>query len=147
MRGHDAHSRKKLREIALCLMVQKRVFFLSSMQCSLLATYAPILTIFETKDINRCLHVYTSEKYLNICTGGFPGHLFNALFSTTASNGTKKVNCSGERDDGWQWHQLDHIQIICTTLQTDNHGSTSPLSFYRPDALPATEPTVSKHRR
>jgi len=30
---------------------------------------------------------------------------------------------------GWQWHQLDHTQIICTSLQTDNHASTSPLSF------------------
>ena len=26
---------------------------------------------------------------------------------------------------GWQWHQLDHMQIICTLLQTDNHASTS----------------------
>jgi len=35
----------------------------------------------------------------------------------------------------WQWHQLDHMQIICTLLQTDNHNhaSTSPLSFYKPD--------------
>ena len=48
---------------------------------------------------------------------------------------------------GWQWHQLDHMQIICTSLQTDNHASTSPLSFYRPDALPAAQPTVSKHWR
>jgi len=24
---------------------------------------------------------------------------------------------------GWQWHQVDHIQIICTSLQTDNHTS------------------------
>jgi len=46
---------------------------------------------------------------------------------------------------GWQWHQLDHMQIICTSLQTDNLDSTSPLSFYRPDVLPATQPTVSKH--
>jgi len=30
---------------------------------------------------------------------------------------------------GWQWHQLDHVQIICTLLQTDNHVSTSPLNF------------------
>jgi len=22
---------------------------------------------------------------------------------------------------GWHWHQLDHMQIICTSLQTDNH--------------------------
>jgi len=45
---------------------------------------------------------------------------------------------------GWPWHQLDHMQIICTLLQTDNHTSTSLLSFCRPDALPAAEPTASK---
>jgi len=27
---------------------------------------------------------------------------------------------------GWQWHQVDHVQIICTSLQTDNNASTSP---------------------
>ena len=43
---------------------------------------------------------------------------------------------------GWQWHQLDHVQIICTSLQTDNHASTC---FYRPDALPDDQPTASKH--
>jgi len=26
---------------------------------------------------------------------------------------------------GRQWHQLDHMQTICTSLQTDNHASTS----------------------
>jgi len=31
---------------------------------------------------------------------------------------------------GWQWHQLNHMQIICTSLQTDNHASTPPLSFF-----------------
>jgi len=40
---------------------------------------------------------------------------------------------------GWQWHQLDHMQTICISLQTDNHASTSPLSFYRLDALPAAQ--------
>ena len=47
----------------------------------------------------------------------------------------------------WQWHQLGYMQL-CTLLQTDNHASTPPLSFfYRPDALPVTQPTVSKHWR
>ena len=45
----------------------------------------------------------------------------------------------------WQWHQLNHMQIICTSLQTDNHASTSPRNFYRLDALPAAQRTVSKH--
>jgi len=30
---------------------------------------------------------------------------------------------------GWQWHQLDYIQIICTSLHTDNHASTLSLNF------------------
>jgi len=45
---------------------------------------------------------------------------------------------------GWQWHQLDHMQIIFTLLQTDNHATTSPLCSYSPDALPAAQPTASK---
>jgi len=24
---------------------------------------------------------------------------------------------------GWQWHQLDYMQIICTLFQLDNHAS------------------------
>jgi len=32
------------------------------------------------------------------------------------------------RDSEWQWHQLGHIQV-CTSLQTDSHASTLPLSF------------------
>jgi len=32
---------------------------------------------------------------------------------------------------GWHWHQLDHMQILCTSLQIDNYTSTSQsqLSF------------------
>jgi len=33
------------------------------------------------------------------------------------------------RDSEWQWHQLDCMQV-CTLLLTDNHASTSPLSFF-----------------
>jgi len=44
---------------------------------------------------------------------------------------------------GWQWHQLDHMQILYTMLHTDNHASTSSLIFYRLDALPDAQPTVS----
>jgi len=47
----------------------------------------------------------------------------------------------------WKWLQLDHMQIICTLLQTDNHANTSSLNFYRPDALPDAQPTMSKHWR
>jgi len=39
------------------------------------------------------------------------------------------------RDSDWQWHQLGHMQTICTSLQRDNHASTYHSVFYRPDAL------------
>jgi len=31
---------------------------------------------------------------------------------------------------GWQWHQLGHMQIICTSRQTDNHAITASLNFF-----------------
>jgi len=38
---------------------------------------------------------------------------------------------------GLKWHQQDHMEIICISLQTDNHTSTSALNrLYRMDALP-----------
>jgi len=30
---------------------------------------------------------------------------------------------------GWQWHQSNTMQIICTLIQTDNHASTSHSSI------------------
>jgi len=52
------------------------------------------------------------------------------------------VDFNEARDDGWQWHQLDHMQTICTLLQTDNHISTSPLNFTRQDTISAAQPTA-----
>jgi len=43
------------------------------------------------------------------------------------------------RDDGvwgWQWHQLDHMATICTSLQTDNHTNT----FFK-DRMPFLPPS------
>ena len=34
-----------------------------------------------------------------------------------------------QRHSEWQWYQLGHMQL-CTSLQTDNHASTPPLSFF-----------------
>ena len=58
--------------------------------------------------------------------------------------GKTNLDFTEARDSEWQWHQLGHMQV-CISLQTDNHVSTPPLSFYRPGALPAAQPTASKH--
>ena len=82
-------------------------------------------------------------------------HPFNDLFSKTAwvsryQKGKTSLNLKEARDYrvlGWPWHQLDYVQTICTSLQTDNHTNTSSLNFYWPDALPDVQTTVSKHWR
>jgi len=37
---------------------------------------------------------------------------------------------------GLQWHQLDHMQIICTSLRQITMPAPHHSIFYRPDALP-----------
>ena len=79
-------------------------------------------------------------------------HPCNSLFSRTTwyQKGKTSQDLNQARDDGvlgWQWHQMDHTQTICNSLQTDNNNNTSSLNLYRPDALPVTQPTASKHWR
>ena len=57
--------------------------------------------------------------------------------------GKTYLDFSEARDSEWQWHQLGHMQV-CTLLQRDTHTSTHHSVFYRPDALPAAQPTASK---
>jgi len=78
-------------------------------------------------------------------------HPFNGPFSgtTQVSHYQKdKINLdfTEASDSECQWHQLGHMQV-CTLLQIDNHTSTPSLFFYRPDALPAAQPTASQHWR
>ena len=39
---------------------------------------------------------------------------------------------------GWQWHQLNHMQAICTSLHKITTPAPRQSDFYRPDALPDT---------
>ena len=65
-------------------------------------------------------------------------YLFNGLFSRTTwvsryQKGKTSLDLNEARDYGvlgWQWHQLDHMQTICASLQTDNHTNTSSLNFF-----------------
>ena len=78
-------------------------------------------------------------------------HPFNGPFSGNTrvsryQKGKANLDFTKARVSEWQWHQLDHMQV-CPSLQTDNHASTHHSVFYRLDALPAAQPTVSKHWR
>jgi len=77
-------------------------------------------------------------------------HPFNGPFSGTTwvsryqKGKTINLDFTEATDGEWQWHQLGHMQVS-TSLHADNHASIPPLSFYRPDALPAAQPTALKH--
>ena len=62
---------------------------------------------------------------------------FSSLFSSISwvslyQKGKTSLDLNKARDDQvlrWQWHQLDHMQTLCTSLQADNHTNTS--LFYK----------------
>ena len=95
-------------------------------------------------------HISQLHKHESIIMSTTVLHPFNGLISRTTwvskQQKSRTIPDFNEaRDDGWQWHQLDHMQIICTLLKIDNHASTSPPTLYRPDALPDAQSTASKH--
>jgi len=55
--------------------------------------------------------------------------------------GKTNLDFTEARDSEWQWRQLGHMQI-CTSLQTNNHASTPPLSFLQA-GCPSCRPTNS----
>ena len=74
----------------------------------------------------------------------FNGPLSGTNRVSRYQKGKTNLDFTEARDSEWQWHQLDHTQV-CTSLQTDDHASTHHSVFYRPDALPAAQPTALKH--
>jgi len=91
------------------------------------------------KQTNIAMSVHThAHTRLTALFWDYPGE--------PVSEGKTNLDFTEARDSEWQWHQLSHMQV-CNLLQTDNHASTPLLSFYRPDALPATKTTASKHCR
>ena len=73
-------------------------------------------------------------------------HPFNGPFSGTTQvsryqKGKINLDFTEARDSEWQWHQLEHMQV-CTSLQTDNHANTPPLSFLQV-GCPSCRPTNS----
>ena len=73
-------------------------------------------------------------------------HPFNGPFSGTTrvsryQKGKINLDFTEARDSEWQWHQLGHMQV-CTSLQTDIHAITPPLSFLQA-GCPSCRPTNS----
>ena len=99
-------------------------------------------------------HTHTHTRNSFYCLGHFNKvydddthtHPFNGPLSGTTrvgwyQKGETNLDFTEARDSEWQWHQLGHMQV-CTSLQTDNHASTSLLSFLQA-GCPSCRPTNS----
>jgi len=74
------------------------------------------------------------DAYMQVHTTTLLLHTFNGPLSGTTQvsryqKGKTNLNFTEANDSEWQWHPLGHMQV-CTLLQTDNHASTPPLSFF-----------------
>ena len=76
-------------------------------------------------------------------------HPFNGPLSGTTrvsryQKGKTNLDFTEARDSEGQWHQLGRMQVmqVCTSLQIDNHASTSPLSLLQA-GCPFCRPTNS----
>ena len=87
----------------------------------------------------------TTKEDIHTHTHPFSGPLSGTTRVSRYQKGKTNLDFTEASDSEWQWHQLGRMQV-CTSLQTYNHASTPPLSFFTgSDALPAAQPTVSKH--
>ena len=107
---------------------------------NLLSLVYSILKSAEDQKLTNFSSTYKTQ------THPFHGPFSRITWVSQYQKGKTNLDFTEARDSEWQQHQLGYMQV-CTSLQTDNHTSTPPLSFYRPDALPAAQPTASKHWR
>jgi len=85
-----------------------------------------------------------SAEGTRVANGLAATHPFNGPLSGTTrvsryQKGKTNMDFTKARDSEWQWHQLGYMQV-CTSLQTDNHASTPPLSFLQA-GCPSCRPT------
>ena len=68
------------------------------------------------------------EKKMFTTTTHISGPFSGTTQVSRYQKGKTNLDFTEARDNEWQWHQLGHMQV-CTSLQTDNHASTPPLSL------------------
>jgi len=96
---------------------------LNIVKCSLMSITDNLYHMCMHIRTHACTHTHVKLRPSGLCPG-LPG------WAGTRTN----LDFTEARDSEWQWHQLGHMQI-CTSprqiiTQTDNHASTSPLSFF-----------------
>jgi len=79
----------------------------------------------KQKSTNACASVSVTHTHIHT----FNGPLSETIWVNRYQKDKTKLDFTGARDSEWKWHLLGHMQV-CTLLQSDNHASTPPLSFW-----------------
>ena len=82
-------------------------------------------------------YVYTRFTHTHSFNGPFSGTTRVSQYQEVKTN----LDFTEARDSEWKWYQLGYMQV-CTSLQTDNHASTPPLSFLQ--AVPFLPPNQQR---
>jgi len=90
----------------------------------------PVRGIIRQKQANTIIYIHP-----------FNGPLSGTTRVSRYQKGKTNLDFTEARDNEWQWHQLGHMQV-CTSLQTNNHASTPPLSLLQA-GCPSCHPTNS----
>ena len=98
------------------------------------------IDLSESKTTERC---WCTSSWMchHTHTQPFNGPLSRTTRVSRYQKGKTNLAFTEARDSEWQWHQLGHMQV-CTSIQTDNHVSTPPLSFLQA-GCPSCRPTNS----
>jgi len=84
---------------------------------------------------------YVTYTHTHTHTHPFNGPLSGTTRLSRYQKGKTNLDFTEARNSEWQWNPLGHMQL-CTSLQTDNHASTPPLSFLQ-TGCPSSRPTNS----
>ena len=91
------------------------------MECDFMQNDIKWVWLYCTRPCTRPAHDCTAHGPFH---GPFSGTTQVSQYQKSKTN----LDFIEARDSEWKWHQLGHTQV-CTSLQTDNHASTSPFSF------------------
>ena len=90
---------------------------------------------------NQCSARKCNKTHTHTHTHTFNGPLSRTTRTSRYQKGKTNLDFTEARDSEWHWHQLGYMQV-CTSLPTDNHASTPPVSFLQA-GCPSCRPTNS----
>ena len=90
-----------------------------------------------------CSNYHISATIEDKCAHPFNGPLSRTTQVRWYQKGKTNLGFTEARDSEWQLHQLGRMQV-CSSLQTDNHTSTPPLSFLQAGCLSCRPTNIIK---